>query len=237
MALIVMIHALRFFATKRSLFTLSALALLAISGSSVRADQLVSVLPNGPFDCPIGDHFEMFTGTYGDWYCAGNSFTQSRNILAVNTLLYGPEPWEDITATFVFDLSHLTFDPDTTGPGPLAAISATSSITAATYPFPPYFYETLNITETLFVGGVPFPDTSSSTTVPEPASVALIALPVLGMAFFRRRMKQTFVTRVPSPDRRKKTSGRLGESGFSFRYVRIEQLPPQNGGAEITSIE
>lgn len=196
MAVVAMSYSVTRFAAKGTFYALSALASLAISGSSVRANQLVSVLPNGPFDCPIGDHFEMFTGTYGDWYCTGNSFSRSGNILTVNSALYGSEAWENTVGTFVFDLSHLTFDPDLMGPGPLAVTSATTSITAATYPFPPYFFETFNITATLFLSGVPFPDSSSPTAVPEPASFGLIALPVLLMICFRKRMKQTFTTRV-----------------------------------------
>jgi hypothetical protein len=179
-----MSYYLRSLLTKESLYALLVLMLLATSGASVRANPLVSVLPNGPFDCQIGDHFEMFTGTYGDWYCAGTSFSQSGNILTVSSLLYGSEPWEDTPGTFVFDLSHLTFDAGPTGP--LAATTATSSVTAARYPFPPYEYETFNITATLFVSGVPFPDVSSSTTVPEPASFGLIAFPVLLMIGLRK---------------------------------------------------
>ena len=172
-----MSYSLKPFITRGSLYALSALSLLVFSGASLHADTL-SVLPISADGCYSLDNHYAFIDEIGFW-CMGGTFTQSGNTMTVSAGLIGPDPWQDTGGTWTFDLSTVESD----GSG-FAYTTATAPVRIQ-WDIDGHDIESVSVPGTLYVAGVPIP--SDPTSVPEPASFGLIALPVLLMIGFRER--------------------------------------------------
>lgn len=131
----------------------------------------------------------MYTGEGESFGCGafGSSYTQAGDLVTVTSELIAPDPWMDGVGTWTFDLSHLTIAGDTAFAWDTENV--TSLMTDPYYdPYNSSYGEhvTYPITATLYVAGVPLDDPPAS--VPEPASYALVAAPLLAYAIGKRAL-------------------------------------------------